>query len=194
MKRTELHSLESVAVSVAFFAAVVCTLAANGDSLSGGPANFGSSQASTEQSTSASAQSQSEAVTNRSSQAGGSVQADSNSGFTDKTHSEATVLNTELKGVPLGGTSVSTTSTRPTANKTYTRKSGGSGIGKSSAWMTHEINGIAKPQRRVVKRSSKRQIASARRSRRGKSWKVVNYNWSNGSRKTSYVKGSNLAR
>lgn len=192
MKGTEGHSLQSVAISVAFFAVVVCSLAAHGDSLSGGPVNVGTSQASTQNSSGATSQSQSAAETDGTTQSGGSDRASSNSGFADSAHSAATVSGTPLAGPPLRTPVAATTKTY--AGKTAVRStSRGRGIGKSSAWMSSEINSFVKPQRRYVRKGSKRYLAAKSR-RANKSWKVVNYNWSDRTKKTSYVKGNNLAR
>lgn len=181
MKKNEGHSLESVAISVAFFAIVVCALAAHGDSLSGGPASVGTSQASTQNSSSAITKSQSAADTDSNSQSGGSVRASSNSGFADSARSAATVAGKSLAG-PMK------TNFDKSRSKS-TRRS--SGIGRSSAWMTKEVNAIAKPKRRYVRKGSK-HVARTRRN--NKSWKVVDYNWSDKTKMTSYVKGNNLAR
>lgn len=147
----KVHGLKSVAVSVVFFATVVCALAANGDSLSGGPASVGSSEATTENESQATTQSSAE-----------------------------------------GDLKLTTPTIAPVKTAT-SKKSVGSG--RSSAWLTREINSIAKPQRRVVRRVSKKHVAYVTKKRRaGKKWKVVSYDWRNGTKKTSYVKGSNLTR
>lgn len=145
------HSLESVVVSLAFFAIVVCALAAYGDSLSGGPAGVAStSQATTQNESHSTTQSSTEAN-----------------------------FNTNPQTIA----PVKTTPSKKSVSRSH----------RSSAWLTREINSIAKPQRRVVRRASNRRIASAMKTRRAsKKWKVVD--WRNGTTKTSYVKGSNLMR